>query len=257
MLHAIEWCDVTIVERQTNLGLGRSIRSGVAEVLSRHDSVIVVEDDLICVDGLYAYLSAALERYRDDARVMSVTGWTHPRITPDDVVDQPFFDGRAECWIWGTWRRAWRGMDDDALTLIRRCEQRGIDPYTYGADLVEMAKVEHAQNIWAVRFLYWHIVNGGLCLRPPHSLVEHIGCDVDATNASDTSAWANPPLRACPPVPAAWPEPVEHPECRTLAARAYGTRPPAPPLAPRLKASIRRALPDSVIRAYRRLTAGV
>ncbi len=227
MIRDIDWCEVSMVERVENFGLGRSIRAGVAEVLARHGSVLVFEDDLICVDGTYEYLDAALEHYRDEPRVMSVTGWTHPRITPASVTDQPYFDGRAECWVWGTWRRAWRGMEEDAQALIRRCAARGIDPCAYGADLVDMARCEHERNIWAVRFLYWHILNGGLCLRPPRSLVQHIGSGLDATNAVDSSDWTNEPLHACPPSPACWPPAVEHPDCRRLAAAAYGR--PHPP----------------------------
>src|SRR5471032_3112890 len=51
ILRAIDWCDVSIIERDENLGLGRSIRTGVADVLTRHESVLVFEDDLVCVDG--------------------------------------------------------------------------------------------------------------------------------------------------------------------------------------------------------------
>jgi hypothetical protein len=211
LLRAVDWCEMSVVARQENLGLGESIRAGVAEVLSHHESVIVFEDDLICVDGAYAYLSAALTHYADDPRVMSVTGWTHPRITPDDVTDQPYFDGRAECLVWGTWRRGWEGMEQDALTLMHRCQQNGIDPRAYGADLVRMAQTERERNIWAVRFLYLHILNDRLCLRPPHSLVEHIGFDAEATNAVAANGWANPTLQPCPPIPTPWPDAIEHP----------------------------------------------
>jgi hypothetical protein len=254
ILRGVDWCDIEIVERPVNLGLGQSIRAGVTDVLMRHESVLVFEDDLVCVDGTYAYLAAALEHYKNDPRVMSVTGWTHPRITPANVHDQPYFDGRAECWLWGTWRRAWSGMnEDDALTLIRRCKQRGIDPYGYGSDLVAMARVERQQNIWAVRFLYSHILHGGLCLRPPHSLVEHIGFDPEATNAGTADGWDNPSLKRCPPLPSVWPTPVEHPDCRALAVAVFGARPEAPALNRRLRARVRQALPDALVRAYRRL----
>jgi len=256
LLRAVDWCEMSIVERQENLGLGESIRAGVADVLSRHEAVLVFEDDLICVDGTYAYLTAALEHYGNDTRVMSVTGWTHPRITPGDVEDQPFFDGRAECLVWGTWRRAWEGMEQDALTLMRRCQQKGVDPYSYGSDLVQMAQTERERNIWAVRFLYLHLLNGGLCLRPPHSLVEHIGFDADATNAVADNGWANPPLRPCPPPPVMWPDAVEHPQAQSLAALAFGGRPEAPSLRLRLRSTVRQALPALVVRAYRRLRPG-
>jgi hypothetical protein len=256
LLRAVDWCEMSIVARAENLGLGESIRAGVADVLSRHESVLVFEDDLICVDGTYAYLTEALAHYGNDPRVMSVTGWTHPRITPRDVTDQPFFDGRAECLVWGTWRRAWDGMEQDARSLMQRCRQKGIDPYAYGADLVQMAQTERERNIWAVRFIYLHILNGSLCLRPPHSLVEHIGFDTDATNAIADNGWANPPLRPCPSLPATWPDAVEHPQAQSLAAAAFGRKPEPPSFRLRLRSAVRRALPVSVVRACRWLRPG-
>ncbi len=116
-------------------------------------------------------------------------------------------------------------MQEDAMTLMKRCESKGIDIYQYGADLPEMAKVELKINIWAVRFCYWHILNRGLCLRPPWSMVEHIGFDAQGTNAKNAGPWANPPLKPCPPIPTRWPEPVEYSECASLWQQAYGTRP--------------------------------
>jgi len=225
LLHGIDWCEVILCEREENWGLGRSVLAGVTEVLSKHEMCIVFEDDLICVPGTYQYLVAALQHYRDDQSVMSVTGWTHPLVTPSDVTDQPYFDGRAECWVWGTWARAWQGMQEDANTLMQRCEAKGIDVYRYGADLPNMAEVELQKNIWAVRWLYWHILNQRLCLRPPWSMVEHIGFDENATNAKSESWVKNPPLKACPPIPLQWPESVEHSACSRLHQKVCGTRP--------------------------------
>lgn len=225
MLRAVNWCEVVLCERETNLGPGCSILTGVTAVLAKHEAAIIVEDDLIFVPGTYAYLCAALDQYQAVDRVMSVTGWTHPLVTPGDVTDLPYFDGRAECWVWGTWSRAWQGMDIDATTLIEQCKDKSIDIYGYGADLVDMAKAELRQNIWAVRFLYLHILKKGLCLRPPWSMVEHIGFDANATNARNESWLKNPPLKRCPPVPRPWPEPVENHACRGLWQKICGTRP--------------------------------
>jgi hypothetical protein len=225
MLRAIDWCDVRLIERDKNLGLGLSIRTGMQEVFSQHDSAIVCEDDLICVKGTYAYLTAALDHYRHDERVMSVTGWNHPRVTPPGVTVDPYFDGRSECLMWGAWARSWRGMDRDALSLIEDCRAKGIDVFKWGADLVDMAQGERTRNIWAVRFFYLHILRGGLCLRPPHSMVEHIGYDAQATNAQGDGGWSNPPLKPSPAPPARWPEPRVNPHCAKLWQVALGARP--------------------------------
>jgi len=228
ILRAIDWCEVVLCERKTNLGLGRSILTGVTEVLGKHEAAIIFEDDLVCVPGTYDYLCAALEHYRDDPRVMSVTGWTHPLVTPSDITDRPYFDGRAECLVWGTWTRAWQGMQEDAKTLMQRCEAERIDVYRYGADLPAMAEVELRKNIWAVRFLYWHILNRGLCLRPPWSMVEHVGFDASGTNATTEPWFKNPPLKPSPSIPAQWPESMEHPLCCKMWQKVCGTRPTVP-----------------------------
>jgi len=230
ILHAIDWCDVEIHERQGNLGLGRSILTGVTEVLQRYQAVLVFEDDLICVPGTYAYLVAALRHYRHDPKVMSVTGWTHPRINPCiDGDEQPYFDARAECLVWGTWQRAWQGMHRDAKTLMEACRARGMDVNAYGADLPGMAETELVRNIWAVRLLFHHFLQGGLCLRPPWSMVEHIGFDAEGTNATDGSEWSNPPLRSCPALPKAWPVAKLNRKCQSLWFGAYYKPPPPPP----------------------------
>ncbi|MGA2585581.1 MAG: hypothetical protein ABSF88_00935 [Candidatus Aminicenantales bacterium] len=228
MLRDINWCEVILCERETNLGLGRSILTGVTEVLDKHEATIIFEDDLICVPETYEYLCAALDQYQDDDRVMSVTGWTHPLVTPGDVSVLPYFDGRAECGVWGTWARAWHGMEIDAKTLMEQCKDQGIDIYRYGADLVNMAKAELHQNIWAVRLLYLHILKKGLCLRPPWSMVEHIGWDSQGTNAKEAGIWEALPLKPCPPIPAQWPEPMEHPACSRLHRKVCGARPTVP-----------------------------
>jgi hypothetical protein len=247
LLHSVTWTQVKIVERTGNLGLGTSILTGVREVFTQEDSAIIFEDDLICVPGTYQYLCAALTAYEHDSRIMSVTGWTHPRIVPQGVRDQPYFDGRAECWVWGAWARSWSGMDRTALELMQACTDRGIDVRAYGDDLVTMAHMELDRNIWAVRFLFNHLVSGSVCMRPPWSMVDHIGFDDRATNAVEEIWLKQPPLRMAPPIPQVWPVPAESPECRALhqAVTNGGNKPqevPSAGLVRRLAARVLRGL---------------
>jgi putative methyltransferase (TIGR04325 family) len=242
LLRQVDWCEVRLTERTENLGLGRNVRAGVTEVAAKHEAFIVWEDDLVAVPGTYDWLVAALRQHAGDGRVRSVTAWTHPRVTPAGLRGAPYFDGRAECWVWGSWARAWQGMNDgDAPAKLREAEARGVAADAYGSDLPAMAAQEAGKNLWAVRWIYHHLARGGLCVRPPWSMVEHIGFDPEATNAAEATAWANPPLRLAPPVPAVWPEPVEHPECRGLwAAEATA---PARTSGTLLRKAVRRLLP--------------
>jgi hypothetical protein len=217
MLRAIDWCEVRLVERPENLGLGRNVLAGVTAVAAQHEAFIAWEDDLVCAPGTYGWMCAALRHYASDPRVMSVTGWTHPRVTPADTGGRPYFDGRAESWSWGAYARSWRGMaQENARQKLAAARARGLAPGAYGADLPEMARDEEARNLWAVRWLYHHLQHGGLCLRPPVSYVDHAGFDAAATNATSADGWQHSELPAGAEAAPAWPEAVENPACRDL-----------------------------------------
>ena len=113
MLRAVDGCEVRLTERKENFGLGKNVLAGVSEVAVRHAAWVVWEDDLVVVPGTYAWVCAALRAYADETRVMSVTAWTHPRVTPASVGEAAYLDARAECWVWGTWARSWPGMMEE------------------------------------------------------------------------------------------------------------------------------------------------
>lgn len=247
-LRAVDWAELTLVERPNNLGLGRNVRAGVGEVAAQHPAFIVWEDDLVAIPGTYAWLCAALRAHEANPRIMSVTAWTHPRVTPAGLDGAPYLDARAECWVWGAWARSWRGMESgNALEKQARAAGRGVDADAYGSDLPAMARDEERRNLWAVRWLYHHLEHGGLCLRPPRSLVEHIGFDAAATNAAAALRWRNPPLFPHPPRTVVPRPSGEHPDCRALWVAATQAE---NPLGPRLKRVLRKVLPGRWLAAY-------
>lgn len=249
MLREIDWTEVRITERPQNLGLGKNVLAGVTEVAAAHEMFIVWEDDLIAVPGTYDWMCAALRHYQSTPQVMSVSGWTHPRVTPPDIVDTTYFDGRSECWLWGSYARAWSGMDQSALAKIAALAKKGIAPNTYGDDLPLMAAREKSKNIWAVRWLYHHLQYGGLCLRPPWSMVEHIGFDQTATHASAELGWHNPPLQAAPAI-GNWPAVIEHPACQGIWKMAAQAAPGG--IGARLKRGLKRIVPAFVLSPIQR-----
>jgi len=244
ILQSIDWAEVHITERPHNYGLGRNVLSGVTAVAAAHELFIVWEDDLIAAPGTYTWMTAALRHYQSDPRVMSVSAWTHPRVTPTDINGQAYFDGRADCWVWGGYARSWRGMDQTASAKINALAQRNIAADAYGVDLPTMARREEKDNVWAVRWLYHHLQKDGLCLRPPWSLTEHIGLDEKATHASADQGWQNLPLRSAPQ-PSAWPEIMENPACqaRWVSAMRKAT---AGGILARLKRGLDKLIPTAV-----------
>jgi len=224
----IDWCQKIIVEHDINMGLGKSIKFGVSMVLSEYTAAIVFEDDLICVKGAYHYLKSALINYQYTEEVISITGWAHPKVIPDNIKGMPYFDGKAECWSWGTWARAWHGMEKPAIEIYNSCVRQGIDIEKYGSDMPKMALEAAEKNLWAVGWWYLHMLKGALCLRPPQSLIETIGWDGTGTTITpEMKGWANPPLKKCPSIPEHYPEPIENEMCPNLWKMAIDNEPSA------------------------------
>lgn len=181
---------ITIVEQPSNLGLARSIISGVTEMCARFGRVIVLEDDLVTSPSFLTYMNQALGLYADDARVASIHGYCYP--APPGALPETFFLRGADCWGWATWRRAWEHFNPDGAALLAQLEQRSLSfefdvdgayPYT------QMLRNQIAGKLdsWAIR---WHascFLADRLTLYPGRTLVENIGQDGSGTHcdASD------------------------------------------------------------------------
>ena len=70
------FASVTLIERRENMGLARSIIVGATELLDRHESIIVLEDDLVTSRNFLSYMNNALVHYQNDPFAFSVTGHT-------------------------------------------------------------------------------------------------------------------------------------------------------------------------------------
>jgi len=190
--------------------------------------------------GAYDFVCAGLARYRDDPRVMGVTAWNHPRVTPPGVM-QPYFAARMSGLVWGTWRRAWEGLtDQDSVALLEQCRARGIDVNRVGEDLADAAPHEIAYGMWDHRFNLHMLARGGLFLFPARSMVNHTGYDPRATNSPNAQGWEAEIASAPPLDEIAWPDVREEPLSAALWWRALHA--PRPGLLRRARARLGRLL---------------
>ena len=202
LLHNVDWAEMHVVERPVNVGLTPSVVAGITAVLGIHEEVVVSEDDIEFAPGAYGYLVAALERYRSEPRAMSVSAWTHPRMTPADAHDAPHFTGRFICWGWATWRRAWNGFPGlSAAELRDRCLARGIDIGKYGRDIPDWyaAGVEHVG--WDYMFGLHMMLHEGLMLLPPYAMTVHTGNDHRASHPAGPRRLGRPGRTGAPARP--------------------------------------------------------
>jgi hypothetical protein len=195
---AREWAarfDAELIERDSNLGLARSVVNGVSELCDTHGRVIVIEDDFALSPAFLDYMLSALDRYEDEPNVYQICGYMFPiRHAPQP---DAFFLPLTTTWGWATWSRAWRVFDwrpADAESLRdpevrRRFNLNNAYPY---AEMLER-KLNGENDSWGILF-WWAVFRAnGLVLHPRKSLVWNGGFDASGTHCGD-QAWTSQAL---------------------------------------------------------------
>lgn len=182
-----KWCkDVHIIESEKNKGLADSIVDGVTEIVNKYGKAIVLEDDIVTSRGFLKYMNDALNLYERNETIFQISAF----MFPIDIKDLPetFFYNANTCWGWGTWQRAWKYYNNNALELYIKLIENNIDWEIYNAFQGNAYKEQLYANIenrlytWAVK---WHstiILNDAFVLHPRKSLTKNIGFDNSGVN---------------------------------------------------------------------------
>ncbi len=109
----VDWdCEVFKNYSKVNLGCGHRPATGITWVFEHVEEAIILEDDCLPDPTFFRFCSELLEKYRDNERVMVVSGNNYfPRLkrTSDSYAFLPI--SGVSFWGWATWRRAWQHHD--------------------------------------------------------------------------------------------------------------------------------------------------
>jgi hypothetical protein len=173
--------------RDHNIGLRKSIFQGVSDVISRHDKIIVVEDDLVVSPQFIRYMNSGLERYRLNERVMQISGHMFPVDMP--LGNSPIFLPFTSTWGWATWSRAWARFDVTGRFYERlranpqlqsRFNLNGAYPYYAMLNKQRRGKIDS----WGILWYLSVFAADGLVLYPRQTLVSNKGFDATGTHCS-------------------------------------------------------------------------
>ena len=183
--------DIVIVERARNLGLSGSIVDGVTQLCAAHGHAIVLEDDIEVSVFFLRYMNDALERYRDEPRVLAVGAYPFPAREPRP---ETFFFRIPDCWGWATWKRAWDHYEPDGARLLAEIRRRGLGrdldlegAYPY-VELLE-AQLAGRADSWAVRWYAKTLLLGGLTLYPGRPMSRNTGMDGSGVHKDRNSRY--------------------------------------------------------------------
>ena len=176
-----------LIKREKNLGLAESIVCGINEILEEHETVIVLEDDIVTSTRFLEFMNLSLNHFKDEDKVMHISGYWFPVRSRFSLPDF-FFNQSATCWGWATWKRAWKHFSPNPRKLKKEIFAQGLEreftfngnsDFEYQLDM----NIDGVRNTWAVKWYASMLLNGGLALHPSKSYTNNIGNDGSGENS--------------------------------------------------------------------------
>jgi hypothetical protein len=179
IVEQIDWeCTVTRNYAEANLGCRARVASGITWLFEQVEEAIILEDDCVPQPSFFAFCEELLARYRDDQRVMMISG-TNTVAAEISTPYSYFFALPSICWGWASWRRAWQNYD---LALSQWPELRA------SAWLDEVWGSQQATRYWQKRLDREQAWNRAAAFQPTWDYQWFYSC------------WAQNSLAICPAV---------------------------------------------------------
>lgn len=182
---------VTIIERNENFGVARSIISGITEIIDRFGKIIVLEDDIVTSPFFLKFMNEALNLYEYENNVISIHGYVYPI---HGAIPDTFFLRGADCWGWATWMRGWKLFEPDGKKLLAELTTKkneyyfdfnGSFPYTK----MLRNQINGKNDSWAIRWYASAFLRECYTLYPGQSYVKNIGTDLSGTHCQNTDLY--------------------------------------------------------------------
>ena len=197
IISRVDWpCDVSTNYSDVNLGCKRRVSSGLDWIFSLVEEAIILEDDCLPDPTFFPFCSELLEKYRDDERIMVISGdnfqFHHKRTNYSY-----YFSDYVHVWGWASWRRAWKKYDVNIglwqeLQNDRAFHQLFPDRriVRYWESVFEKT-YRNEIDTWDYQWLFACLIHHGLSIMPNRNLVSNIGFANGATHPAAAEIFSD------------------------------------------------------------------
>ncbi|MHB8727694.1 MAG: glycosyltransferase family protein [Sulfuricaulis sp.] len=192
VIRQVNWdCEVLTNYSDVNLGLKRRVSSGMSWVFEHVDEAIILEDDCLPHPSFFRYCEEMLSKYRDDRRVMAISGdnFQFGKYQPPYSY---YFSRYNHIWGWATWRRAWRYYDVEMKSWPEMKRTGWLDGLINEAKVARYwSKIFESVytgeiNTWDYQWTFACWMQNGLTTLPGVNLISNIGFGAAATHTMDS-----------------------------------------------------------------------
>ncbi len=176
--NSLEHSRKNLIVRERNFGLKTSLRDGISSVLASHETVIVIEDDLVVSPDILVYFNDALNKYSSERSVFSICADFPLEAMASNKVGA--FLPHGSSWGWATWRDRWQEISFDIASIEVLLQSRDFRRRLNGFGLRDFYRMlrDEQEGIISSWFVYWQLTiarNSGVSLFPPHPLISNLG----------------------------------------------------------------------------------
>lgn len=199
----VDWdCDVKYDFSDVNFGCRRRYASGVDLVFSEVDEAIFLEDDCVPDLTFFPFCEVMLERYRDDTRVMMVSGSNYLERWKQDRQSY-HFSHFGSVWGWAAWKRSWKLYDitmaswgDEEVKARIRDLLSDEEVFAFLARRFDRLYADPGdRHSWDLPWVFSRLAQAGLTVVPAVNLIANLG-NADGTRLPQAQTAPMPfPLR--------------------------------------------------------------
>lgn len=198
VVEKVDWeCDVVKIYSDKNLGCGKRIYTGLKEAFTHVDRLVILEDDIVASIDFFRFCEEMLERYKDDERIIDITGMNHCK-TNERCPYSYFFSEIGSCWGWATWKRSWDKMEYNFDFLDDKYAVDCFIKSHYRKRKIRKQMIEESAkrrkilssggklSAWTHQYMMEGYFQSGLTIVPQKNLTSNIGLTPDSGHAVAT-----------------------------------------------------------------------
>ena len=199
IINQVDWeCEVLTNYADVNLGCRKRVSNGLDWVFEQVEEAIILEDDCLPHPTFFRYCQELLEKYRDDERIMMISG-NNFQFGRKRTEYSYYFSHYSHIWGWASWRRAWTKYDDSMQSWSELKNISWLNDVLQNEQAVAywtkiFQSVEEGFSSWAYIWLLTHWTNNRLCVLPEINLVSNIGFGSGTHTTTNNSPLANIPV---------------------------------------------------------------
>lgn len=179
IIDRIDWdCDVKTNFSEKNRGCKLAITGAVDWFFNNVEEGIILEDDCVPSRSFFRFCSEMLDYYRNDERIMHITGFNYQQRRKTDGASY-YFSLFPLCYGWATWRRAWSHYDIKLESFPDFESNNRIENFLNGKieqehfNIIFRAIYEGRIDLWLFQWIYAIGVANGMCVHPSVNLVHN------------------------------------------------------------------------------------